>query len=148
MNPETIDAEYAKLEQEVQSTSQTIEALAGKLQTAAGAGDSNAREWLLDLKSIALSVQQDHLQMQSLMQAVHDFSVNHMSDPTMDGAYGGAQPGFQPAYAPQPAYQMQQPMGAGMSGGMLGRFMGGGFGRAIMTGAGFGIGDDLINRIF
>ena len=148
MNPETIDAEYAKLEQEVQSTSQNIEALAGKLQAAAGAGDSNAREWLLDLKSIALTVQQDHLQMQSLMQAVHDFSVNHMSDPAMGGAYGGAQPGFQPAYAPQPAYQMQQPIGGGMGGGMLGRFMGGGFGRAIMTGAGFGIGDDLINRIF
>ena len=157
MNPETIDAEYAKLEQEVQSTSQTIEALAGKLQAAAGTGDSNAREWLLDLKSIALSIQQDHLQMQSLMQAMHDFSVNHMSDPAAGGAYSGAQPGYQPAYAPQPSYLMQQPMGGGMGGiggmggmggGMLSRFIGGGFGRAIMTGAGFGIGDDLINRIF
>lgn len=150
MNPETIDAEYAKLDQEVQSTGQAIEALAQKLQSAITAGDANARDWLLDLKSIALSVQQDHLQMQSLMQAVHDFTVSHLSDPT---AGGGAQPGYQPTYAPQPSYQMQQPTGlggmlGGMGGGMLGRFMGGGFGRAIMTGAGFGIGDDLINRIF
>lgn len=152
MNPETIDAEYAKLDQEVQSTGQAIEALAQKLQAAITAGDANAREWILDLKSIALSVQQDHLQMQSLMQAVHDFTVNHLSDPTAGGGYGTNQP----AYAPQPSYQMRQPMGGGMlggmgggmGGGMLGRFMGGGFGRAIMTGAGFGIGDDLINRIF
>jgi hypothetical protein len=34
------------------------------------------------------------------------------------------------------------------SGGMLQQFLGGGFGRAIMTGAGFGIGDDIINAIF
>jgi hypothetical protein len=33
-------------------------------------------------------------------------------------------------------------------GGALQRFLGGGFGRAIVTGAGFGIGDDLINKIF
>jgi len=31
---------------------------------------------------------------------------------------------------------------------MLQRFLGGGFGRAIATGAGFGIGDDLINHLF
>jgi hypothetical protein len=30
---------------------------------------------------------------------------------------------------------------------VLSRFLGGGFGRAIVTGAGFGIGDDLINKI-
>jgi len=35
-----------------------------------------------------------------------------------------------------------------MGGGTLQRFLGGGFGRAIATGAGFGIGDDLINKIF
>ncbi len=31
---------------------------------------------------------------------------------------------------------------------MLSRFMGGNFGRAIAMGAGFGIGDDIINSIF
>jgi hypothetical protein len=148
LNPDTIDAEYSKLEQEVQSTGQAIEDLAQKLQTAAASGDQNAREWLLDLKSIALSVQADHVQMQSLMQAVHDFTVNHLSDPAAGAGYGTGQPTYPPTYAPQPSYQMQQPVGAGMGGGLLGRFMGGGFGRAIATGAGFGLGDDLINRIF
>ncbi|HEX3955162.1 MAG TPA: hypothetical protein VHZ03_00865 [Trebonia sp.] len=42
----------------------------------------------------------------------------------------------------QPQYQQQ---GAG---GMLQQFLGGGFGRAVMTGAGFGVGDDLIRAIF
>ncbi|MGH3420755.1 MAG: hypothetical protein ACRDOD_14360 [Streptosporangiaceae bacterium] len=143
MNPETVDSEYAKLEQEVQATGQAIQAFAQKLQTAAAAGDSNAKDWLLDLKSIAVQVQQDQLQMQSLMQAVHDFTVSHLSDSS--AAQGGAAyPPPQPVYAPQPTYAMQQPMG----GGMFGRFMHGGFGRAIAMGAGFGIGDDIINSIF
>jgi hypothetical protein len=30
---------------------------------------------------------------------------------------------------------------------MLQQFLGGGFGRAIVGGAGFGIGDDIINKI-
>jgi hypothetical protein len=34
------------------------------------------------------------------------------------------------------------------AGGTLQRFLGGGFGRAVVTGAGFGIGDDLIRKIF
>ncbi len=147
MNPDTIDAEYSKLEQEVQSTAQAIDTLAQKLQAAATSGDANAREWLLDLKSIALSVQSDHVQMQSLMQAVHDFTVNHLSDPSAGAGYGTGQPSYPPTYAPQPSYQMQQPAIGGMAGGLLSRFMGGGFGRAIATGAGFGLGDDLINRI-
>ena len=36
------------------AANQAIQALAGKLQAAAAAGDSNAREWMLDLKEITL----------------------------------------------------------------------------------------------
>jgi hypothetical protein len=132
MNPETIDSEYSKLQNEVDQGAQAIQAFSQKLQAAANAGDTNAREWLLDLKSIALQVQQEQLQMQALLQAMHDFAVGHLSDA-----------GAQPAYAPQPTYGYQQ----GGQGGTLSRFMGGGFGRAIAMGAGFGIGDDIINRI-
>jgi len=45
----------------------------------------------------------------------------------------------------QQGYQQQGGMGGG---GMLQSFPGGGFGRAIVSGAGFGIGDDIINKIF
>jgi hypothetical protein len=34
------------------------------------------------------------------------------------------------------------------AGGMVQKFLGGGFGRSIVSGAGFGIGDDLINHVF
>jgi hypothetical protein len=137
LNPETIDSEYSKLEQAVNDTGSAIEAFAQKLQAAA-ASDPNAKEWLLDLKSIALQVQQDHLQMQSFMQAVHDFTVSHLSEQAQP-----QQVVQQPVYAPQPGYGYQQPMG----GSTFGRFFGGTFGRAMAMGAGFGLGDDLINAI-
>jgi hypothetical protein len=135
VNPETIDTEYAKLEQEADQVAQAIADLSQKMQAAAAAGDANAKEWLLGLKSIALQVQQEQLQAQALLQALHDFTVSNLSQ-----AQGYA---AQPAYAPQPAYAFQQPG----SGGVLSRLLGGGFGRAIVTGAAFGIGDDLINKI-
>ena len=133
MNPETVDSEFAKLQQEAEQAGEAVQAFAGKLQAAASGGDSNAREWLLDLKSIGLQIQQEQLQMQSLLQAMHDFTVNQLNTNQQ----------YQPAYAPQPMYNQQQ----GGGGGALSRFLGGGFGRAIATGAGFGIGDDLINHI-
>ena len=37
---------------------------------------------------------------------------------------------------------------AQQGGGFFGELLNSGFGRAIVTGAGFGIGDDLINKIF
>lgn len=79
-----------------------------------------------------------------------------MDPETVDAAYTALQQqGQQTAqqvppqqYAAQPAYP-QAGFGPGMGGGgMLQRFLGGGFGRAIATGAGFGIGDELIQSIF
>jgi hypothetical protein len=138
MNPETVDTEFAKLQQEAQQAGQAVDAFAQKLQAAATAGDLNAREWLLDLKSIGLQIQGEQLQMQSLLQAIHDFTVNELSSPPAQ-----QYPVSQPVYASQPMYSAQ-PAGAG---GAFSRFLSGGFGRAIVTGAGFGIGDDIINRI-
>jgi len=133
VDPETIDQNYAQLQQQAQQTAAQIQALAGKLQTAAAAGDSNAREWMLDLKEITLGVQQEQGQVSLLLQSIHSMVDNHVQ------AMG------QPQYQ-QPGYQQPQYQQGG--GGMLQQFLSGGFGRAIMTGAGFGIGDDLINHIF
>jgi hypothetical protein len=133
VDPETIDQNYAQLEQQAQQTAAQIQALASKLQAAAAAGDPNAREWMLDLKEITLGVQQEQGQVSLLLQSIHSMVNNHVQ--TM------AQPGYQ-----QPGYQ--QPQYQQGPGGMLQQFLSGGFGRAIVTGAGFGIGDDIINKIF
>jgi hypothetical protein len=162
VDPETIDQNYAQLQQQAQQTATQIQTLAGKLQAAAAAGDPNAREWMLDLKEITLGVQQEQGQVSLLLQSIHSMVNNHvqtMAQPQYQQP-GYQQPGYQqqgpyqqPGYQQQqpgyqqPGYQQQGYQQQG-SGGMLQQFLGGGFGRAIMTGAGFGIGDDLINKIF
>lgn len=137
MDVETVDQEYQQLEQESQQLTQAIQGFATKLQTAGDSGVAQAKEWILDLKGIALQIQQEQLQMQALLQALHGFAVN-----TMQQAAPQAQ-----AVAPQ-AVGSQEPGG----GGMMHRFLGGGFGQAMTQGvgmgAGFGIADSVINSIF
>jgi hypothetical protein len=142
VDPETVDQNYAQLQQQAQQTAALIQTLAGKLQTAAAAGDPNAREWMLDLKEITLGVQQEQGQVSLLLQSIHSMVNNHVQNM--------AQPEYQQSQYEQPQYQQPgyQPQYQRGSGGMLQQFLGGGFGRAIVTGAGFGIGDDIINKIF
>ncbi|MGD0062316.1 MAG: hypothetical protein ABSB76_02610, partial [Streptosporangiaceae bacterium] len=78
MDPETIDQNYAQLQQQGQQTAALIQTLAGKLQAAAAAGDSNAREWMLDLKEITLGVQQEEGQVSLLLQSIHSMVDNHV----------------------------------------------------------------------
>ena len=154
MDPETVDQNYAQLQQQAQQTAAQIQTLASKLQAAAAAGDPNAREWMLDLKEITLGVQQEQGQVSLLLQSIHSMVNNHVQT---IGQPGYQQPGYQQGgYQQQPQYQQPGYQQGGYqqggyqqgSGGMLQQFLGGGFGRAIMTGAGFGIGDDIINKIF
>jgi hypothetical protein len=151
VDPETVDQNYAQLQQQGQQTTALIQALAGKLQAAAAAGDSNAREWVLDLREITLGVQQEEGQMSLLLQSIHSMVDNHVQAVTPAAQPQYQQPEYQQPQYQQPQYQQPQyQQGAGAMGGMgtLQRFLGGGFGRAIVTGAGFGIGDDIINKIF
>jgi hypothetical protein len=149
VDPQTVDQNYAQLQQQGQQTASLIQTLAGKLQTAAAAGDTNAREWMLDLKEIALGMQQEEGQVSLLLQSIHSMVDNHVQS---TGQPGYQQQGYQPQYQQQgyqqPQYQQQGGMGGMGGGGMLQSFLGGGFGRAIVSGAGFGIGDDIINKIF
>lgn len=150
MDAQTIDQDYAQLQRQGQQTMQLIQTLASKLQAAAAAGDRNAREWQLDLKEIALAVRDEEGQTSTLLASIHAMVDNHVQQvATVTPSY--QQPNYQqPAYQ-QPAYQQPYPAPAGYpggGGGMLQRFLGGGFGRAIATGAGFGIGDEIIQNIF
>jgi hypothetical protein len=155
VDPQTVDQNYAQLQQQGQQTASLLQTLAGKLQTAADAGDSNAREWMLDLKEIALGVQQEEGQVSLLLQSIHSMVDNHVQSAGYQQQPGYQQQGYQQqpgyqqqGYQQQPGYQQQGGMGGMGGGGMLQSFLGGGFGRAIVSGAGFGIGDDIINKIF
>ena len=155
MDPDTIDQSYAQLEQQGAQTATLIQALADKLHAASAAGDPNAREWTLDLKEIAIGVQQEQGETTLLLQNIHGMIQNHVAQtsPPLE-----QQPPSAPQqYAPPPQQYAQQQYapqqsggffgGGGGGGGTLQRFLGGSMGRAIMQGAGFGIGDDLINHL-
>ena len=148
MDPQTVDQNYAQLQQQGQQTASLLQTLAGKLQAAAAAGDANAREWMLDLREVALGVQQEQGQVSLLLQSIHSMVDNHIQ---ATGQPQYQQPGYQQSQYQQPGYQQagyQQPQYQQGGGGMLQQFLGGGFGRAIVSGAGFGIGDDIIKAIF
>jgi uncharacterized protein YhaN len=138
MDTSTIDQAYGQLQAEFQDVAKSVQALAEKLQTAAQGGDENAREWLLDLKQIALDVKDEQVQVNALLQAIHGY---------IDASNQQVQ------QMPQQVVQQMPQMGGGLfggrgGGGMFGNFLGGGFGRAIEMGAGIGLGEDIINSIF
>ena len=152
MDAQTVDAEYAKLEQHGQQTAQLFEALAAKMKGAGNAGDPNAREWALDLREIALSVKEEEDQTSALLRSIHDVVASqpppvYQQPQQQPPVYQQQpQPQYQQPQYQQPQYQQPQyqqpPQQSGFS-----HFLSGGIGRAIVQGAGFGIGDDLINRI-
>ena len=150
MDIQTIDTQYNQLHAQAGQTVQELKDLAMKLQGAAQAGNMDAREWLLDLKSIALAIQAEQNQVANLLQSLHNFvdSQNQGGQQMQQAPWGGQQqpyPQQQPQYPQQNygGYPQQQ-----QGGGFFGELLNSGFGRAIVTGAGFGIGDDLINKIF
>jgi hypothetical protein len=140
---QTIDNTYEQLQQQSQQTVQLITALAQKLQTSANNGDPNARELLLDLKEITLGFQSEQNQVTLLLQAIHNFVANQ----TQQAQAQPQQPVYQQPVYQQPVYQ-QGYVQQGYGGGGFGGFLHGGFGQAIATGAGFAIGEDIINDIF
>lgn len=145
MDIQTIDNQYQQLQTQSQQTVRELRDLAGKLQDSIQAGNKDAREWLLDLKSIALAIQAEQNQVAGLLQALHGFVANQQSSVPQAQPYPQQQPyppqGYPQQGYPQQGYPQQQ-------GGLLGGFMNSGFGRAIAMGAGFGLGDDIINSIF
>lgn len=158
MDVATIDQQFEQLQSQAQETINELKGLAAKLQGASQSGNTDAREWLLDLKSIALAIQAEQNQVGLLLQALHGFVANQgqqlaaqqSASPWGQAAQQAPQPYPQQPYPPQPGYAPAgyggSPMGS--AGGLLGNFLNSGFGRAIEMGAGFGIGNDLINKIF
>ena len=145
MDIQTIDNNYNQLQSQAGQTIQELKALAQKLQAAAQSGNQDAREWLLDLKSVALAIQAEQNQVSNLLQSFHNYVENQSQAVQPQQSPWGNQPQQMPY--PQP-YAQNYGGYPQQGGGLLGGLLNSGFGRAIVTGAGFGIGDDLINKIF
>jgi hypothetical protein len=159
VDTDTVDRQFSALQQQAQQTATLIQTLADKLASATSAGDPNAREWALDLKEIALAIRDEQSTTTELLQAIHALVGNHVATVEPSPAVQAVPPYYPPPaaqYAQPAQYQApyqsqyqpeyQQPAPAG--GGALHRFLGGRFGQAIVTGAGIGIGDDIVNSIF
>ncbi len=143
MDIQTIDQQYQQLQGETQQVGQQLQALAGKLQTAAQGGNQDAREWLLDLREVALGIQAEQQQMTQVLQAIHG-----MWQSQAQAMPAAMQPGYMPqGMMGQSAAMPMQQQGGGVMGALDG-FLNSGFGRAMEMGAGMGLGDDLINKLF
>ena len=152
MDIQTVDQCWQQVQAQDQAVNQALQGLAAKLQTAVAAGNADAREWLLDLREIALSFQGQQQQATLLLQAIHAMLQNEHSQlqsvPAAAG-YPPQQQGYPQQGYPQQGYPQQgYPQQGGGVMGALGGFLNSGFGRALEMGAGFGIGEDLINKIF
>ena len=79
MDIQTIDQLYQQLQTQDQTIAQELQALAGKLQAASQGGSADAREWLLDLREVALAVQAQQQQMNQLLQAIHAMWQNEQN---------------------------------------------------------------------
>jgi hypothetical protein len=146
MDIQTIDQQYQQLQTEAQQVGQQLQALAAKLQAAAQSGNQDAREWLLDLRELALGIQAEQQQVGQLLQAIRAMWQNQAQQ--IQAMPAAMQPGYLPQGMMGPgAAAMPAQQGSGLLGALDG-FLNSSFGRAIEMGAGFGLGDDLINKIF
>lgn len=138
MDIQTIDQQYSQLQNASQQVAQELKELATKLQAESTGGNQQAREWVLDLKEIALAIQSQQQQTMNLLQAIHGFVSNQ------NQAYNADYPAPTQGGYPQPGFAppMTQPTGG------LGGFLQSGFGRAMEMGLGFGLGDDLMRKLF
>lgn len=142
MDIQTVNSQYGQLQTQAQQTVGELQSLAQKMQAAAQAGNMDAREWLLDLRSIALAIRAEQNQVANLLQSIQGMLANQQQ--ASQGPWGGPQQGY-PQQPMPPGYGYQQPL---QQGGIFGSFLNSGFGRALEMGAGFGVGEEIIDKIF
>jgi hypothetical protein len=166
MDTTTIDHEFEQLQAEFQDVAKTVESLAAKMQVAEKSGDTNATEWLGDLKQVAQDIDDEQAQVKALLLAIHGFisGVAQTQQASPAAAAEEKPPLFAPGHEPEESAAAQQPgpqphgmlggmlggmMGGGMmGGGMFGGYYGGGFGRAMEMGMAMNLGANLVNGIF
>jgi hypothetical protein len=166
MDTKTIDSEFEQLQAEFQDVANTVESLAAKMQAAEKAGDTNATEWLGDLKQVAQDIDDEQAQVKALLLAIHGFIGGVAQTQQVSPSAAGEEkpPLFAPGHEPAEGDASEQPaqqrhgmlggmlggmMGGGMmGGGMFGGYYGGGFGRAMEMGMAMNLGANLVSSIF
>lgn len=136
MDYQIAESQAVQLQNQANQVGQNVKQLADKLQ-AKITDPSLSRELVLDLREVAVSMQQQNQSSLNLIQQmaeyIHSLETHINSQP-------------QPAYAAQPAYATRgwatQPY-AGTRGGFMGNVMSG-----LGMGAGFGLASDLVGSIF
>ncbi|RZD16395.1 MAG: hypothetical protein EVJ46_05030 [Candidatus Acididesulfobacter guangdongensis] len=146
MDTAIIDQEYQKLQNATDGVEQTIKELAAKLKQARDAGNDNAKEWILDLKEIAVAVQSEQNQMISFLQTLHG-NLPQTQEVLNNQQNAYMQQNQQMPQQQNDYQQQQQQQAPQRKKGFFSSLLGSSFGSAIEMGAGFGIGDDLINSI-
>ena len=137
MDVQTIEQTYNQLQEQARQSAQSLQTLGAKMQGAAQSGDMQAREWALDLREVALSFQAEQQQVTTLLQQLHAALENAANS---QNTYVSPQP-----YATQPPVQaVEQPA----ENSFFSSILNSGFAHSVETGAGFGIGNDLIKEIF
>jgi hypothetical protein len=130
-----IDQNFDQVRMQNQRAVQAVTNLAQKIQAAARAGDAQAQEWLLELKGVAMEVQSEQNALNNAQQATHNTVVSFLQQQNyQQPVQYNSQPYTQPGY------------------GGYGYSRGGGFmntlGTAAAAGAGFAIGEDIVDDLF
>lgn len=161
MDATTIDHEFEQLQGEFQDVAKTVQGLAEKMQAAEKAGDTNATEWLGDLKRVAQDIDDEQAQVKKLLLAIHEF-VGGAAQAHAAAVGEDKPPLFAPGHEPV-AEEPQQAApqhhgflsgmlggigGGGMMGGYYGGYYGGGFGQAMAAGMAMNLGANLVSSIF
>jgi hypothetical protein len=161
MDANTIDQEFEQLQAEFQDVAKTVEGLAGKMQAAEQAGDTNAAAWLGDLKRVAQDIDDEQAQVKKLLLAIHEFVGAAAQAHAAAAGEEDKPPLFAPGHEPAPTEPQQAApqhhgflggmlggMGGGMMGGYYGGYYGGSFGQAMAAGMAMNLGANLVSSIF
>lgn len=138
MDNYTLQQQATQLQQLFQQNRQNLQQMAQRLQARVTQGDPDAREMLLDLREAAIGIQQEQQQAMALIQ--------QLAQAAPTPAQPVQQPVLSSGYA-VPA-QAQAPVSGSSGGGLFSELAHSGIGRAIALGAGFAIGEDIVDDIF
>lgn len=136
MDNNTLQQQATQLQQLFQQNRQNLQQMAQRLQARVTQGDQDAREMLLDLREAAIGIQQEQQQAMALIQQL------------AQAAPTPAQPVQQPVLSSGYAVPAQAPVSGSSGGGLFSELAHSGIGRAIAWGAGFAIGEDIVDDIF